>query len=275
MRVAASLGRETEQIGPFLATFSEHTDLIYLNYAIPTDNSQPSADEVNALIAAYEGRSRTPRLEYLPNLAPAVELVLVEAGFTVEGRLPVMIYDFESAAKPSANQNIELIRATTDADFLATLTVQHEAYGMDEAPTHDDVARLRKSVADGAIVIYARDIETGEPAGAGMCVAPFEGVSEVAGIGVHSAFRRRGIAASVTARLAQEAKAVGISTIFLTPGGDEAERVYSRVGFRTISRMLHISFSMKLHNPSCSLPHETREGIGDNHCIDFEQKTLW
>lgn len=45
---------------------------------------------MNALIAAYEKRDRKPRLEYIAQLAPAVEEVLLSAGFTVEGRLPLM-----------------------------------------------------------------------------------------------------------------------------------------------------------------------------------------
>ncbi len=90
LRVAASHQRATQKIGPFLATFSRANDNPFLNYAIPDDNAIPSPADVAALIVAYEKRSRQPRLEYVAQLAPAVEGMLIDAGFRVEGHLPLM-----------------------------------------------------------------------------------------------------------------------------------------------------------------------------------------
>jgi hypothetical protein len=77
LRVAASHQRDTERIGPFLATFSRANDNPFLNYAIPDDNATPTPADVAALIVAYEKRSRQPRLEYVSQLAPAVEGTLI------------------------------------------------------------------------------------------------------------------------------------------------------------------------------------------------------
>ena len=44
MRKAAALNREVEQIGPFFATFTTHSDNPYLNYAIPDRGAGRSAD---------------------------------------------------------------------------------------------------------------------------------------------------------------------------------------------------------------------------------------
>lgn len=90
LRIAASQQRDTEQIGSFLATFSRSNDNPFLNHAIPDDNATPSPADVAALIVAYEKRSRKPRLEYVAQLAPAVEGVLIDVGFRVEGYLPLM-----------------------------------------------------------------------------------------------------------------------------------------------------------------------------------------
>jgi len=243
MRPAASQGRTVEQVGPFLATFSEHTDLTFLNYAIPDDNAQPAPQEVASLIAAYQWRQRIARLEYIPALNPAVLPPLLAAGFEVEGEYPIMVYNREASQNVCAPAGIELVKASTDDELMATLVAQFDAYGQEEAPTAEDVQRLRESLEAGAVIVLARDSETGTPAGGGVCLPPFGGVSELAGIGVRPAFQRRGIAAAVTALLAQEMAAVGTSVIFLTPGHDEAERVYQRVGFETVSKILHISKS--------------------------------
>jgi ribosomal protein S18 acetylase RimI-like enzyme len=240
IRGAASLGRDTERIGPFLATFSRRTDNPYLSYAIPDDGAVPSPDDVAALIGAFRRRGRMPRLEYLPSMAPAVEAALVAAGFAVEGRLPLMVCPPGAARDMPAPAGIELIAPRSDADLLAMIAAQNEAYG-ESAPTTEQVAGQRANLEAGGIAILARDAATGEPAGGGICTAPAGGTTEIAGIGVRPTFRRRGIAGAMTARLVRDAFAAGLSTVFLTPGHDEERRIYERVGFVATSEILHIS----------------------------------
>jgi predicted GNAT family acetyltransferase len=81
----------------------------------------------------------------------------------------------------------------------------------------------------------------GEAAGAGSRSSIAEGVSEIAGVGVRERFRRRGIAAALTAAAATAAFADGAELCFLTPGDDGAERVYARAGFaRAGTTMVHM-----------------------------------
>ncbi len=242
LRFAASSQRNTAQIGPFLATFSHSSDNPFLNYAIPDNSAAPSAADVAALISAYEARGLAPRLEYVARLAPLVESALTAAGFTVEGRFPVMVcIPGEEKALPIP-ENIEFVVPTSDSELLDTVTVQHEAYGA-LPPNFEDVDRLRESLTMGGIAVLARDAATGEPAGAGQLTVPGEMTTEIAGIGVRASFRRRGIAGALTARLLREAFAAGVSVAFLTPGHDEEARIYSRAGFVPVGEILHISRS--------------------------------
>jgi ribosomal protein S18 acetylase RimI-like enzyme len=235
--------RATEKIGPFLASFDRYSDSPFRNYAIPDDGAIPSSAEVAALVAAYERRGLTPRLEYAPALAPAVEATLVDGGFTVEGRLPLMICTPGSAPDLTVLSGIELILPVTEAEILATLTVQGEAYGASAPPGPEEVTRIRAFLTAGGILLLARDAATGEPAGAGLCDVPGDGVTELAAVGVRVPFRRRGIAGAVTARLTREAFAAGLATVFLMASGEAEERIYTRAGFATTSQMLHISRS--------------------------------
>lgn len=238
LRFAASYGRETEKVGPFLATFNPGNDNPYLNYAIPDDGATPSPEDVDSLVAAYERRDRRPRLEYLPSVSPAVEPALVEAGFRVEGRLALMICTPGSERALPVPAGIELIAPASDEELLATATAQHEAYGETAPPTIDG---LRRTVEAGGLVVLARDAETGEPAGGGLCSTPHEGLTEVSSIGVRPAFRGRGIAAAMTAWLTREAFAKGVTMAWLTPHMSVDERLYGRAGFETRSEALHIS----------------------------------
>ncbi len=246
LRHTAARWRETERVGPFLATFTPGSENPYLNYAIPDDGAVPTAADVDALVLAFERRRRTPRLEYLPAPAPAVEQSLVRAGFTADGRLPVMTCTRETLVEDDEPVGIEVLVPVTDDELAGTISATNEAY-VDPAAAHPPspaaIANRRELLSAGGCVVLGRDRATGEPAGAGITEVPHVGVTELAGIGVRPRFRRRGVAAAVTSRLAREAFArhPSLHTIWLTPGGADGQRIYSRVGFVPTSEALHIS----------------------------------
>lgn len=241
LRIAASRARDTERIGPFLATFSRHSANPYLSYAIPDDGANPSPGHIDALVAAYQHRQRTPRLEYLPGVAPVVEAALLAGGFAVEARLPVMACAPGELRRVPTPSGIELVTPVSDAALLAAVTVQYQAFGDPTPVTDADVASLRDSIKAGGLVVLALEPHTDVPARIGVCSVPCDGVAELAGIGVHPSFRRRGIAGAITARLAREAFAAGVTTAFLTPVDHDAGRVYTRAGFAaTASVVLHV-----------------------------------
>ena len=239
LRHQAPLGRDTERIGPFLATFTRSTDNPYLNYAIPDEASSTSPAEVEALVATYHSRARKPRLEYIAGTAPAIEPVLLAAGFESEGRLPLMTFDEQ--VELVVPGGIELVAPETDDELRGAAETQWEAYGESGAQPQSAVDGLRRVADGGGIVLLARDVATGEPAGAGLCTPPHEGVTELTSIAVRSAFRRRGIAAALTNRLARAALERGMTLVFLMAAGADEARIYARAGFVERGDVLHIS----------------------------------
>lgn len=236
----ALAGPRGHRVGPFLASFDDHDAGLFRNYAVPDDGVHPTPDQVAELIAAFTGRDRTPRLEYLPDLCPAVEPALVALGFAPERRLPVMTCPPMDAVAPPVNGEIELSLATTDEHLRQVAEAQNEAYGQPETTAHD-VARLRRTLDRGGLVALALNTATSRGVGGGLCAPPHGGVSELAAIGVRTPYRRRGIATALTALLTQACPTVGITTPFLTPAGEVEERLYRYVGYRPVTEMLHIS----------------------------------
>lgn len=233
-------GVRAHRVGPFLAGFDDHDPGLFRNYAIPDDDAHPTGSEVTDLIAAFADRGRTPRIEYLPGLCPAVEPALIDAGFVAERRLPVMTCaPSDAVAAPVANE-IEVRLATTDHQLRQVAEAQNDAYGQPTTTGHD-VARLRGTVDGGGLVAVAVDTTTGIAVAGGLCAPPHDGVSELAAIGVRTAYRRRGIAAALTVLLTRAGPDAGITTPFLTPAGEAEERIYRRVGYRHVTQMLHIS----------------------------------
>jgi len=239
LRVAAPRGRDREDIGPFLATFTRASDNPYLNYAIPADDAAPSREDVDALVAAYRARERKPRLEYISSLAPAVEPALFAAGFEVEGRLPLMTYG--SAADTPAPEGVELLEATSEDELRDVATVQWEAYEESGAPPERAVDSLRRTVESGGLVVLAREGATHEPAGGGLCTGPHEGATELTSIGVRESFRRRGIAEAMTRWLARQMHARGNDGVFLMAAGEREATISERAGFVPTADILHIS----------------------------------
>ncbi|HKD77009.1 MAG TPA: GNAT family N-acetyltransferase, partial [Ktedonobacterales bacterium] len=217
-----------------------HSTNLYLNYAIPDHSAMPTAEEIAALVTAFQERGRTPHLEFLPTIAPDVEAALMVAGFTVEKRMPLMVCPSGARLDLSMPEGIELIIPTSDSEIMALLTVQNEAYG-DPPPDAASLQRRKAFHAAGGSAILARDKATGEPVGGGISDLPIVGVTELAGVGVRPPFRRRGIATAVTTRLVRDAIAAGISKVFLMAEGDAEARIYRRVGFVDCGEVLGIS----------------------------------
>ena len=233
--------RDCEQIGPFLATFSRNDDNAFLNYAIPDDCATPTPGEVEALVGAYRKRSRLPRLEYIPALSPAVEPVLVDHGFAVEGRLPLMTCVAASAVREVAVDGVELVGPCSEDEYRAAASVQWEAYEEPGELPQRAVDSARRTIEAGGIFVLARDLTTGEPAGAGACTAPHDGLTELTSIGVRERFRRRGIAAAMASWLGEKAFANGVTGVFLMAHTEREARIYERAGFTCHSEVLHIS----------------------------------
>ena len=223
------------RIGPFLAGFDAGDYNLYRNYAVPDEVARPGTVDVEALIAAFEERSRRPRLEYIADTAPEVEQALLAAGFAVEKRYPILVCT-PGLLRDASATGIEVTLALNDQDIVDAADVGAEAYDDEVYPDP-----LRRLVAQGGVLAIARDPDSGLAVGAGMATPVHEGVSEVAGIGVRVAYRRRGIAGAMTSCLAREAFARGIDLAWLTPGSDDAERIYARAGFVRASEQLHIS----------------------------------
>jgi len=228
------------RVGPFAVLFDPDSDNRYRNYAIPDDGAEPSPDDVQGLIAAFESRGRLPRFEYVPDLAPAVLPALSSAGFKAEGFLPLMVCNKTAFRSPAPAHGAALALVTSDSDLEAAARVQNEAYDSPE-PTKADFDRLRRIVERGGAVALARDTASGEAAGSGLYTAPLHSVTEIAAIGVREKFRRRGIAAAVTGLLTGDALARGVETALLMAVSETEAEIYKKTGFELCGTILHIA----------------------------------
>ncbi|WP_103347888.1 GNAT family N-acetyltransferase [Amycolatopsis sp. CA-128772] len=233
VRKTAPRGRETERVGPFLATYSPGTPHPMLNYAIPDDGAQPTAAEIAALTAAYRRRDLLPRLEYFTDVAPDLEKVLVRAGYELERRVPLMTCAPGARVDQPVPAGIRL-RVPESADDLRRMReAQNIAFGepAEAGDGEEPSAGVRHLLAEAGGVVV----------GGGLALEIVDGTTEIAGIAVLEAYRGRGIAAAITGHLTREVHEAGAHTAFLTPGDLVIGHVYARVGYRPAGECVHLS----------------------------------
>ncbi len=75
-----------------------------------------------------------------------------------------------------------------------------------------------------------------DPSGAlgGGSHSPRAEVTEVTGVAVLPAARRRGVGANLTAALAADARRRGVETVFCSAASQAVARVYQSIGFRRV-----------------------------------------
>jgi predicted GNAT family acetyltransferase len=231
IRAVNAAERESVVAGPFTLYRSRASDHPYLNYAVPMDGVA-TWDGIDALREAFVARGLQPRLEFVAERAPGLEEALAAAGFELQARIPVMTCPVEDVREVPAPEGVVIARVLGGPDVRPMMEVQAAAFG--EGPPSDAAVQAYR----GRGLLARAD---GVPAGAASRSAIAEGVSEIGGVGVLERFRRRGIAAALTAAAAAEAFAEGAQLCFLTPGDEGAERVYARAGFaRAGTTMLHM-----------------------------------
>lgn len=232
--------RGLTRVGQFLLMFTAATKHRYLNYAIPDDDADPSTGDLDVLVDAFRKADRMPRLEFLPTVAPALEARLLDHGFTVEERLPLMTCTRTSARHLEPPEGVRIGVPSDDATMLAMASLQHDVFDDPEPADANSVARLRFGLERGARALIAVDSTTDATIGAAQCVAPAGGATEVVGIAVAPSHRRRGLAAAMVSALVTQCFDAGLITVFLeaAPGADGA---YRNTGFVRTSTSLHIS----------------------------------
>lgn len=236
LRSSARRGRRVIRTGPFTVTIHPDDPLRFLNYAVPDDGAQPGAAAIAALRQAFRSNERVPRLEWLEEAAPAVRPALAAAGMTQELRTPLMACGPEDLRDPVADVDGLAVGAVGDGDLRDAANVQRVAFG-DRPLAPDEPPGDPRRRGGGAVLVRV----DGAPAATATWTAVVDGTSEVAGVATAAAWRRRGLAGVVTAAAARAAFAAGARVCVLSPGGDEAQRVYARAGFRETATLLHWS----------------------------------
>ena len=208
-----------------------------------------TADDVRAVLARQRELSQPRAMEWVHEITPSARAAAREAGMDVE-ECPLLVLVGAPAPRPRLIPGIEtvrvvgaddpqlpFVRAAVNVGFGPPGTAVGQASTADRdadvADNPDAAARTAAAVSAGlSVLVGAFDAEHGAVGGGSH--NPRGAVSEIVGVGVLPAFRRRGIAAAVTVALARDALSHGVRTAFCSAEDDDVARVYAAVGFRRV-----------------------------------------
>jgi GNAT superfamily N-acetyltransferase len=228
-------------VPPFTLFFHPTDALTFFNYAIP---DEPPFDDLGAPLAAlrseFAARGRLPRFEFIEEYAPQLAPALRAAGFAEEARQALMVCTaatYSPAPEVPGLAISEVTGASSPDEVRTFLTCQRRGFDLHDAgaATEADAEHLLRTIGAGRAFVAWLE---GQPVGAGLYTAPFDGVTEVAGLATLEPFRRRGVATALTALAVRRALEQGVEVACLTAADERAGRVYERVGFARHATML-------------------------------------
>jgi ribosomal protein S18 acetylase RimI-like enzyme len=235
---------DTEEHGPFTIFVSRGGWPYYARPRLGL-SSDLTPDEVTAVLDRL-GELGVPRsIEWVHENTPSLRDAAVAAGIEV-GDHPLLV--LHGAPVERASPAVVRRVGPGDPDLAAVQGAIHVGFGQDDtrtgpasvaerdakaaevAPGLDHLASVLEA---GQSVLYgAFDPELGAVGGGSH--NPRGEVTEIVGVGVLPAHRRRGIAGHVTWALTQDAASSGATTVFMSAGSDDVARIYEGVGFRRV-----------------------------------------
>lgn len=236
----------TEEHGPFTLFLGEPGGWVY--YARPRlgGHGPFDAEAVASAMARLRALGLPEVVEWVHETTPTLlDAVRAEGSLEVE-EIPLMVL-------PGELTPVELppgvtVRMLTSADagaVAAAAAASHVGFGAAGTARGDAGLRERDAAVkpaservlslldEGAVRIAVAESETHGVLATGRTL-PVDGVTEVMGVATLPSARRQGLGAAVTAALVDDARALGVSTVFLTASSEDVARVYSRIGFRRV-----------------------------------------
>jgi len=239
---------QTEECGPFTLFLGEPGGWVY--YARPRLGETTTVTPEDVLAAADRLRDRglPQTIEWVHETTPTLlDAVRATGSFELE-ELPLLVLDGDLAVTTPRLPDGVTVRllGPDDAEAVSAATaasaVGFGAEGTargDAGPAERDAAmkpakqRVLDLLADGAV-----RIAVAEQAGHGVVstgrTLPVGDVTEVMGVATLPSARRQGLGAAVTAALVDDARDLGLRTVFLTASSDDVARVYSGIGFQRV-----------------------------------------
>jgi ribosomal protein S18 acetylase RimI-like enzyme len=236
-----------EELGPLVLFVPTGPGWPYYARPRPGCGRPVSAADIRAVRARQRELLIPESFEWIEETAPDMEPAARDAGLEVQAH-PLLVLDAVLPLPALPQGTTVRLVSPDDPELDRVWAVPAVAFGhpgTESGPVgpverdkiaagHDGgtIAMLRERLRSGQSVLAAA-FDTEGPVAAGSCQS-VGSVAEITGVGALPSARRQGLAAAVTARLASDARARDVQTVFLSASDDAVARVYTRLGFRRV-----------------------------------------
>jgi GNAT superfamily N-acetyltransferase len=203
-------------------------------YARPTPGAvHVDESDVRAILELAEELDVPRTLEWLHETTPSLTEAARAAGLQVR-EAPLLVLEDTVADVPAAAVQVDMLRPDDPRLADAWAAVHAGFSGTDEKDPEPVAPWLADLIRDELMCFAGAFASDGAAVGGGSYQTRGS-VCELVGIATLPSWRRKGVGAALTRRLAEDATARGVTTVFLSAGDDTVARVYERVGFRRVA----------------------------------------
>ena len=194
---------------------------------------------LRAYFRAIDSYSATELLPFIPSDAILSNLASASPDNPASAATPVLActaQTFRPMPAPSGLEFVVLSQYTSLPDVQEGLDTN--AWGFDPAApaaTEADAEAFRAQLITNRVFTAKLNKQ---PVAAGMFTPPIDGIAELVGMTTLAPYRRRGIAAALTSEIVRVAFAHQVDTVILQTNNPVAYRVYPRIGFLPIARLV-------------------------------------
>ena len=201
-------------------------------------------DALTAVLERQRELDQPRALEWVHETTPSLLSTARSVGMTVE-ECPLLVLDGVPTTRPDSrvrlvpadDPDLALVRAAVDVGFGTAGTAVGEASTPERdasAASHPETGARVAALIEAGLMVFAGAFDPDAGPVGGGSHNPRGDTTEIVGVAVLPAFRRRGLAAAITALLAQDARRHGVETVFCSAQNDDVARVYESVGFRRV-----------------------------------------
>lgn len=216
---------------PFVLFINDEIPVSAYNYAdVVPSSATPRRERIEEVMAHYRARGHGPYFNFTLEMAPeGLAEALQAAGCALESRKYVMFQ--HEAVDPPIPADVRL-GETGPEDMRAAERILGISFGSVDSAWWEPTLRARLVARMHAAGMRHLGAWVDGRLAAVVHLHTASGVGHITGMATAPEFRGRGLAGLLTAYAARSAREEGAALVALEVATPEAERAYSRVGFR-------------------------------------------